>query len=406
MRPYPAEEMGMSVKKSVNLLNHLSKTKNCLLKDGKLMPGYGIGTVPVKVRPDIVFAAYSNSVGKYFIGTEHELGLSENGIDFSYTDTGSASPFLIEDYDDEAPRAVIISGHFTEEYSGGSHYRSVLDKKLDCGVMHCGRLFASDGYTLWWSGQNGYISWSDGLAESGYLLLDYPLGKVLHLLILKGKLIAVREYGISVFGMYGSPEQFSEDGAHNACDWIYKNTACVISDKMYFYSRSGLKCFDGNKISPVGTKYTFQNPKSAVVYGGKYYLACHCAEWDEDVIACIDLDGGDCVLIDESAEMLYAKDGVGFFKAGTHKRITVDGGKVLFESEAMDFGTQRAKTVTKIEVAGEGYFSISNGKYTRRFAIRNGCVNPRLKGKRFTVCGASDSRIDAITVTAEVTDGV
>ena len=395
----------MSTKKRVNALEYPSEVVNSYFKGGKLTPEYSAVSIEGTYPANVLFAKYSHMVERYFACSSYAITMSSDGVNFhNYSVSGNNSPFLIEEYLDETKRAAIIAGKHVMMYSNSSISLKELKYRFDCGVIHCGRLFGVDGYTLRWSGAESYEAWDEGLHGSGYLTLDPERGKVLNMLVYGGKLIAVREYGLTVFGMYGVPEDFSVSFTNTDCDRIYKNTACIVGGKIYFCSQSGLKSFDGSKISPLELKHAVSAPKSAVEYGGKYFLACKSEQLGRNVILCLDSDGG-CCIIDASANVLYVKDGVRFFNSGG-QGILEKGGRFYFESSALDFGTDRFKTVTQIKVTGKARICITSGEYSRYFDAENETVYPHMRGRRFIVTAEGEGEVSEISVTAEVMDAV
>lgn len=395
----------MSTKKRVNVLEYAGNTVNSYLGKGKLLPEYSVVNVSMANPYGVLFAKYSKALEKYFACASDYIAVSGDGEKFiTYSLYGDGLPFLVEDCSDGNGRAAVICGNKATVFSNSKETRKDLKYSLSCGVMHCGRLFGADGYTLRWSGAEGFEDWDEGMHGSGYLKLDAERGKVHNLIIYGGKLVAVREYGLTVFGMYGAPENFSVSGTNSDCDYICKDTACVVGGKIYFYSDSGLKSFDGNKISPIALRHGMVNLKNAVEYGGKYFIAGESEELERNIILCVDTDGESCI-IDTPADVLFVKNGVRFFNSKGQYRLK-RGGIFNFESRAIDFGTDRFKTITEIKVAGRAKICVKGENFNRDFQIKNGTVNPHMRGKKFIITAQGNEEISEISVTAEVTDAV
>ena len=396
----------MSTFKSVNALKHPGKRKNCFLKDGVLTAGYKTVDLNSELPIDTVFAVKSKAVETYFVVTSRIIYKSKDGKNFEFHSTyGCKNPFLVEDYEGEKPFAAIVSNTFVSVFYEDGADLMGIPHRLTCGVMHCGRLFGADGYVLRWSGTGGIGDWKEGINGCGYLLLDRARGKVLNLLVYDGKLIAVRENGLTVFKMYGSPENFSVDGSDFDCYGVYSNTACIVGGKLFFYSKSGLRCFDGNKITAVETGFTLSEINMAVSHGDKYFLACYNDDWDMYAILCYDvLDGSSCI-VPESADLLYVSDGVRIVYDGEHK-LLVSGGAYSFESAPIDFGTDSKKTVTKVKLSGKANIGVSNGKYARWLYDGSESFRPHLRGKKFVIIANGKEKLEELTVTAEVTDAI
>lgn len=397
----------MSVKKTVSVFDNIAHSVNCYLKNGAISGEYAVRLVSPEWPFNVIYAVYSHVAERYFACTEKSIAITEDEVGFTiYSNYSCSTPFLIEDYFNGTARAIIITGNTAAVYNGDTLSKINLKYSLACGVMHCGRLFGADGLTLRWSGEGGFDDWDEGIGKSGYLLLDHAKGKVLNMLVYKGKLVAVRERGLTVLRMYGSPRNFEVDFTDTDCDGIYQNTACVVSDKLYFYSKSGLKCFDGTKICAVEVGYTVTNAKSAVGYTGRYFLACYSKEMEREVILCLDCADGKSFIVDAVADLLFVKDGVSIFQRDEHREL-VKGNTYLIESGQIDFGTYNGKTVSEIRVTGDiqaKYIKLSNGTFERTFFIPNGVVRPKMHGRHFKVTVNGSGELKGIEMTAEVPD--
>lgn len=388
----------MSVKKSVNALDFFGASCGAFLKNGKLVPAYRAehcGAWP----QGITFAAYSRLQSQYIFATESALFESDGNNYRQVCDKGAASPFMVEDYRNGTEETVIIAGNTAATYWNNTFLAIDLGFSLSCGAVHCGRLFGGDGLVLRWSGTNNIADKSEGLHGCGQLKLDPARGNILDLKVFGGKLVAVREYGLTVLSMYGSPENFSVDITDTDCDKIFRNTACVVGDKLYFYSSSGLKYFDGVKICAQQIKHSVTEAKCCAEYAGRYFVA------GKNGILCVDISDGDSCLLSESADSMFVKDGVYICnERGLHR--LEDGGKFFFKSGAIDFGTGRLKTVTKIDVRGKADIKIISGGFTRIFTGASGAIHPHLRGRSFYIEAEGEGALDGVEIEAEVTDAI
>ncbi len=386
----------MSFKKTVNALENTRCATNCFSESDFAAPAFRC--VQAGICPDgVKFLFYSDANKKLFACTENKIYYYD-GSEFIFKyPVKTGTPFAFEDVADGMPRTVIISGSTEVSFSFTTFRTDTLPFTLNCGVSHCGRLFGAFGYYIRWTGKDGHSDWTEGIDKSGYLALDPSRGRVLDLAVFSGRLVAVREYGLTVLSMYGSPENFSVDITDTDCDRVFKNTARTVGGKLMFCTESGAKCFDGNGIKAVATRNEIVSPTCAVEYGGKYFVACNGG------IVCVDGER-DC-FIQTEADAMFAAGGVYFCSGGKIYKLE-EGGEFHIESGRLDFGTVRSKTVTKIEVFGKADISISNGTFTRIFPNAAGVIRPKMRGINFIVEADGDSRVDRIDVTAEVTDAV
>ncbi len=402
----------MSVKKSVNALSSIGNAVCCFVKDGKLSPSNGYGRICNGCPGNVKLAVYSAGLRAYLILAGSQVYFSSNLRTFvPYCEVdGESQPFAVKYTQNDTEDVIIFLGKCCVHYFNGvSLGQSNLDYALSCGVQHCGRLFAGDaddGLMLRWTGIGNISMNSEGIRGSGYLRLDPQRGDILNLIVYKGKIVAVREYGLTVLSMYGSPENFSVDFTDTDCDKIYKNTVQTVADKLYFYSESGLKCFDGSKISAIELNHFITEPTASAKYGDKYFVTGTSSYLERKVILCVRMPDFENCIMDTPADAFFIDDGLNFFRSTSLFKFD-DGARYSFESGPIDFGTGRAKTVSAIDLrGGKADLRISNGVCTRIFKNASGIVRPHLRGKNFTVSVEGRNPLEGITVTAEVTDEI
>ncbi|MDE7439255.1 MAG: hypothetical protein K2N23_01920 [Clostridia bacterium] len=401
----------MSVKKSVNALEYCKNSSGCLLRNGQLFMAFTCEKISGDHPYGVKFSTYSDAIKRYIVCNDNAVYVSETVWNFKDVCAFNCEfpPFMVEKWGERDAEAVIISGSYAVVLSGGSADKLNLGASLSCGVMHCGRLFGADAYdglVLRWSGADAITDWTAELHGSGFLKLDPERGEIIDMLIFNGKIVAVREHGLTVLSMYGSPENFSVELTDTDCDTIFRNTAKITNGKLYFYSVSGLKCFDGNKISIIELNHSLSKVNGCAVYGNKYFLCGASETAGTDVIMYVDLANGENCVIKEYAENVFASDAVYCSAGGVLHELKDGGGYYFFESDPIDFGTGRLKTITKIDVQGTVNIRISNGKYKRGFNNASGVIRPHMRGKSFIIELDGASSLKGLTVTAEVTDAV
>ena len=227
----------MSVKKSVNVLEKAGAPPyNCFLRNGGLIPGFLIGNVGKNKIYDINFAAYSKLTNMCFAYSGDERYISSDGTNFTFfMEHNGNNTFFVEDVCDGAARAILISGHEALVYYNKNRQSFItFGKSFDCGVIHCGRLFAAKGIKIYWSGTGGFDDWSEGIGGSGEVMLSDNRGSVLNMLEFGGKVVAVRENGLTLLNMYGSPENFSVEITDTYCEKIYRDSAQDYGKNLYF----------------------------------------------------------------------------------------------------------------------------------------------------------------------------
>lgn len=398
----------MSFKTTVNLLSDSNALPvNCRIHGGELLPALSPLNCGGSVPGGVIFAGHAEGAGRFFICDGKSAYASDNGFDFiRLGDFAGDSPFLIEDYDGDTARAVLINGLSAFAHTGKSFKKFDYGANLCCGVMHCGRLFGVDGedrLKLCWSGEGGVSDWEGGMYGSGNLRLDPERGEVLDILEYGEKLVAVRKFGLTVLNMFGAPENFCAEITDTDTDEIFKNTAKVAGGKLLFYTRSGLHYFNGSSIGEITHRYSHDIflPERAAEFGGKYFLSCQSQSLNGGAVLCYDCSDGESYLIDCVAEGLCAAECVCAYGEGSAYAFE-GGGEYSFTSGKINFGSGRAKTVTSLYIeGGEVDLEINNGKLTRRFSNVSGLIRPKLRGKSFTVKVKGKNAVFKLTATAE-----
>lgn len=393
----------MSVKKKVDLMKRFANSVNGFMRDGRLVPAYRITNVVNSNFPaQITYAAYSKAAGAYFIYYNKTIGVSSNGSRYDYySGYIDSNAFLIEDYYGGETRAIIITVGTAAVYEGNNFRNLNFGETMTCGVMHRGRLIGAHETLLKWSGPEGFYDWKEGINGCGYMDLGPAQGNVLNILEYGGKVVAVREYGLTVLNWEGNPEDFSIKLTDTACDKVYKNTACVVGGKLYFFTQSGLKCFDGTKITPLKTRHSVSAPWSATVLGSRYFLACISDYLERDAILCVDTADGESCIIDDHADTFLVKDKVFYFLPNAIHRLD-NGGSCIYEAGPVNFGTDKLKTLSKIDFDNTLKVGVSNEKHTRDFGYKLYTCRPRMRGVAFWFRFESTHSVSSVTATAEV----
>lgn len=400
----------MSRKVTLNALDYFSASERCFLKDGRLTPAYAAVSAGGTLPEGTEFVTYSSAVRRYFACSGDATYVSGDGNNFVKLCNYGSAPFLVEDYFENTGRAIVITGDRATLH-WGPHTGAILPYNLSSGAMHCGRLFAADGdngFLLRWSGVEGVEDWKEGLTGSGYLYLDNKGGKILDILPFGAKLVLVRQNAVTLLDMQSDPEKFSVRFTDTACAGAVKNTACVVSGKLYFFASSGLKVFDGGKISSVEFRHLkfVASPRRCIVYDNKYFIACTSKKSGKGIVVCLDLESGESCVVRCQADSLFVKDGQVMFSDFSSFYKLTEAEDFSFETDEITFGTGRRKTVVGAFTDGVCDIVISNGKTSRKFIAASGLVRPKLRGEKFKIKVYAKSGISKINLTAEVLDGI
>ncbi|MDE7453953.1 MAG: hypothetical protein K2N22_06055 [Clostridia bacterium] len=353
-------------------------------------------------------AAYSKGVKLYLLFADETLYVSESGVNFSpILDTGEKTPFVMDVLKDGTPCAALVFGGNATLLTAAGFGGVTLGENIKAGVMHCGRLFgvSSDGLRVCWS-KCGIDDWTQELNGGGSIYLGADRGAILGILEFGENLVAVRERGLTLLAMYGSPENFSVKLTDTDTDEIIPDTAKVAGGTLYFCTKTGVCAFDGGYIKRVPHRFESEIEECyfAESYAGGYYLSCKTESFGK-VILCIGQDG-ESYIIDVGADAVCVSDKLYIYSAdGIY--VLENGGEYLVISEWIDFGTGANKTVTEVYANSENCaVEISNGVSVRTFEGVNGAVRPRLRGKKFNLKISGKERLKSLTLTAEVSVGI
>lgn len=396
----------MSVKKKVDLLKYFANSINCFIRGEGLAPEYDIANMSGTYPEKIIFAKYSKVADTCFFYSDKRIGVSRNGVSpVFYGGFAYSQPFLIEDYVDGEMKAIVITGDIAAAYNGNGFSVIYLPEMFDCGIMHRGRLIGGYKNVLKWSGPDGFADWDKGIGGCGHVNVDPALGQVLNISEYCGKVVAVCERGLMVLSMEGYPEDFSVKPLDNGNDIVYANTAQVVGGKLYFFTLSGLKCFDGSKITPLKTRHSVSTPWASGEFGGRYFLACRSDYLKRDAILCVDSADGESCLIDDHADAFLVTDCLNYYLPYRMKRL-VAGGFFVFETVPLNFGSDKLKTLSKIEFDDLLPVYVDNGRYTRYFEDRRYSYRPHMRGFTFKFRLEWVRPVRWATATAEVPDDI
>lgn len=405
----------MSSKKTVNVLRHVDFATGCYV-DGEgvtLCDASNIRRIQLP-SGEIRIAGAEKSEGKIFVTVDDTVYMSSDGVNFTLQERMAITdPFIFEWVLDDKPIFSIFSKSRLTSYSEGTISQNNYVMSLRTGAYFCDRLFGVDyydGLTLRWAGTEGFNDWNENVRSSGWIKLTGEKGKIIQLVPFKGKLVAVCEYGLTVIDAAKKPEDFAMVFVDGRCGKIYKNTACVVGDRLVFYTNGGACYFDGGKIVRIPEKYKvnppLDRPVLAAGLNGKYYIAGIIGRSGDRGVVCINLDTGNSAVIDCAVDALFVYDAVYFFRK-QYMGYFGGTGNFNLKTKPIDFGTDKPKTVTSLYVGDAPVnVTISNGRVSRTYSYITGCVHPRLRGNSFTVTASGTCSVKSIELTAEVGNAV
>lgn len=381
----------------------------CKVVNGKITPALSVLKNITDCPQNVAWAARSAAAGVSFAYADGTVyGVSDGGGAFGLAELGGDSPFMFERRTENGGTAYVVGDGKCLEYGKNSFTEKAFKSNIYAGVIKNGRLFCADKTQktkLLWSGGDGAFDWTEGINGAGWAYLSPELGDILNLVVWNEKLVAVREYGLSVISAYGTPENFKQTEGFSVTQKIYKNTVAEVRGKLYFYMRGALACFDGAKITVVENTFAncVHNPEYAAVYGENYLVCGYINRLARRGILVYNPAENSAYAVDFAASALCAGNGVlAFGESGG--AVLDEGGDFTFISGQLNFSTPAKKTLNRLEVMGEGEVDVvvSNGVKSRIFKGVSGAIRPDLRGKNFTVQVRGVNQIQKITVYAEV----
>ena len=287
-----------------------------------------------------------------------------------------------------------------------SYYATyTLPRYLQCGCLHCGRLFGrdrSEPYTVRWSTTTSLVDWSESPDGAGYIVLDLHYGEIMGMYELGDKIIILRQHGITVLRALGDTRNFSVD-AVMGCEIsvpVENPFAVVCRGKLFFSTAEAIYSFDGSALERIVPERReklsgFANPQC---YEDRYlYFECVTAA-EENYILEYDLDTGRTGLFCKDCNMFWRdKLGVHCFKNNVLYSTLYgnDDSTYLWQSEEYDLGTDEVKTLRQISVGGDGQMSVTvTADGVSRTFSGTGMKRVMLRGRKFSfsVSGNADVR--------------
>ncbi len=384
----------------------------CYVREGKLIPAINL-VKKLNAAMSVVNAAWYSVVAKKYIIAGMKSVWASDG-DMSSHNNGLA----VIDYPSMLENS--SGGTNTAMVTGSTNYFLIGEKCLNrpfkgnmhgC-VMKNGRVFGIDNtdlYKIKWSGEGGIEDWTEGISGAGWTTVQYGFGSILNLVVFKDKIVAVREYGLTLFTAYGTPENYKLSYIDRTLPKIFANTAGVVNDKLLFYTENGLYVYDGNKIekSTLELAEELSAPKWASCGKGKYFLCGVSKTLERQAVLVVDVLHDCAYVIDAPVKAVAAGDRI-FGYADKQEYGLEEGGEYSFTSGEIDFSQRGFKVLKEVIIDGakDVKIEVSNGVISRIVWGIRGKFRPNMRGESFkiTVCGKG--KIKGISAVAEVPDGI
>lgn len=402
----------------IDLLRDVKLTPlGAFVRDGVVYPGY-LGqnqrVDPVKNLTSMVNSDYGScllavtSTGEVYYGSR----LSGAAMQRLYSD-GTQYGFVFEARDPDGPKAVALSGyHYTSSNSKGRTHGS-LAVSLSCGVMKNGRLFGCDSsnrYMLRWSGPGGWQDWKEEIGGAGHFFFEPVYGYITGIFDMNGEIVVLFEYGIARLSVGGNPETFRIIDTFR-CPHYRNLTAALAADGLYFVTDGGFMRYSNGKLTLLKGLITddIQSTTSSFIGYGQFYFVCGSSRsLAKDVIYVYDIFNEAYQIADIPAYFVNCDNTslLAFTDSTVYRmRKDVSGWRYTVQTEDIDFGCDRRKLLTYLEIDCDTDVSltIANGKYQRGVSRPAKRTKIFMRGPYFCfrITGAT-GRVRSAYITAEV----
>ena len=360
--------------------------KNCLpvnsaVDNGRLVPA--LAPVCLREAPARIRGAFAWGEDVFAVCREDGSVYISLGGGYEFLTCTDGKVFAVSYVKDGGRRNLLVCGDTAYE-SGGQSFSLLSGVRFVCGTMCRGRLFASDGKKIYWSGGGGAEDWSGGIYGAGSLVPDPWRGEICNIVNFRGKIAVVAEYGITAVSVSGAPEKFAVESTETDADGILPDTAAVAAGELFFFTRSGLKSFDGARIKSIVHRCgeDIFSPCGACGFGDKYFAACG-SETLGRAVFCYDACAKESYLADVAAEAVCAGGGVYAFAGGGMYRLERGYGARAFAGG--NFGTGGKKVLLSLAAAGAERAVVTGGGKEHAFSLSGGAAFPVFSAKNITV---------------------
>ncbi|MDE7082475.1 MAG: hypothetical protein K2O89_02070 [Clostridia bacterium] len=380
----------------------------CYTDNGRLVPAINSVNKLTAIHDGISAAWYSASIKKYMV-------FGKNIVWYSDGDMGKHAVGMV--VGDTISMVETASGGLASATLFGTTAYFSLGEKFSSrpykGAIHScilknGRLFGidnSDNNKIKWSGEGGFEDWTESISGAGWTIVQNGYGDILNLVVYKDKIVAVREFGLTFFSAYGTPENYKLSYLERKLPKIYANTAAVVGDELLFYTEDGLYSYDGSTVqkSSTGLAEELLSPTTFACADGKYFLCGMSKTLQRRAVLVVDAIHDNSYLIDAQVNAVAAGDRIFGYESRQEYEFT-EGGEYTFTSGEIDFSTRGFKVLKEIAVRGAKNVEIevSNGVISRIVGGVRGKYRPNLRGKCFKITVRGSEEIKGISAVAEV----
>lgn len=365
-----------------------------------LVPAFGVEELQVSNIPAAAQAVYLTSHGNFYMYNSGDLWRSTGAYgNFYRIGTGFTSPpYFAECCNGEEDFTIIGDGQKALR-SDYTLTEGITCPPIKLGVGCYSRMFgvdSSDSHVLRWSAAGDVTDWEESAAGAGHVRLDPVRGDIVRLVSLGGKLIAVRRNGITKIAAGGEGEDFVVENVDGDFGEVLENTVVCCADKIYFFAKDGLYCFDGDiERADFDGLEGFSEVACAAACGNRIFAG---GKLDgQYAIACIETGGGGVSYVARRADCICAAGRVFFYGGGAPAEIVPTAQSGEWKSGNTDLGVRGKKFLHSVVADGNlTSLTVSNGVYSRTFSDVSGEIKVGMPGERFSFEFTCAGRVRAL----------
>lgn len=364
-------------------------------------PAFGTEELQVENIPSAAQAVYLTSHGNFYMYNSGDLWRSTGAYgNFYRIGTGFTSPpYFAECCDGDEDFTIIGDGQKALR-SDYTLTEGTTCPPIKLGVGCYSRIFgvdSSDSHVLRWSAAGDVTDWEESAAGAGHVRLDPVGGDIVRLVPLGGDLIAVRSHGIAKITAGGEGEDFKVEYACGDFGEVIENAVVCCADKIYFFAKDGLYCFDGNvKKADFDGLEGFSEVTCAAACGNRIFAG---GKLDgQYAIACIGTDGGGVSYVARRADCICAVGRVFFYDGTAPAELVPSAEEGEWKSGETDFGVHGKKFLHSIVADGNlTSLTVSDGTYSRTFSDVNGEIKVGMAGEKFSFDFLCEGEVKALS---------
>ena len=284
-----------------------------------------------------------------------------------------------------------------------------------CMAVFKERLFIASGETISYSVPLDAADWTVSADGAGSIDLPSRGGEILRLIPYKGRLLLLRERGVTALYAPGDFMDFEAEELNCAFTGLVPASAVSCGIRVVFAAKDGLFAIKGNTLFPLeecGAEHIdFEKPVLGAAAGEAYFAAITLKEGERCIFS---LAGEKASFLRLSAESVVGGGAFHFLRGG--KLYALDEGaaaekEMRVEFPLSEYGLSEARCLDGVKVEGKGCFRIAAS--TERGMCRHVRGNegeelrfsPPLKGSSFalSVKGSAGARLCSVVL--EVREG-